>query len=83
MEQLDPFIGDMPLTHIDDDALAPYIQSKLHPAKGKPVTNRTVNIALQRVIRVLNLCARKWRDEERRPTDSRAPALTILKRREA
>lgn len=23
MEQLDPFIGDMPLTHIDDDALAP------------------------------------------------------------
>ncbi|MCF5398377.1 site-specific integrase, partial [Pseudomonas syringae] len=64
MEQLDPFIGSLPITHIDDDSLAPYIKSKLHPAVGKPVTNRTVNIALQRVIRVLNLCARKWRDEE-------------------
>ena len=67
MAQLDPFIGDMPITHIDDDALAPYISSKLKPMTGKPVTNRTVNIALQRVIRVLNLCARKWRDDERRP----------------
>jgi len=78
MEQLDPFIGDMPLTHIDDDALAPYIQSKLNPAVGKPVTNRTVNIALQRVIRVLNLCARKWRDEERRPLLDVVPMISLL-----
>lgn len=78
MEQLDPFIGDMPLTHIDDDALAPYIHSKLNPTEGKPVTNRTVNIALQRVIRVLNLCARKWRDEERRPLLDVVPMITLL-----
>jgi integrase len=78
MEQLDPFIGDMPLTHIDDDALAPYIQSKLNPVVGKPVTNRTVNIALQRVIRVLNLCARKWRDEERRPLLDVVPMISLL-----
>ncbi len=78
MEQLDPFIGEMPLTHIDDDALAPYIQSKLHPAEGRPVTNRTVNIALQRVIRVLNLCARKWRDEERRPLLDVVPMISLL-----
>lgn len=78
MEQLDPFIGDMLLTHIDDDALAPYIQSKLYPAVGKPVTNRTVNIALQRVIRVLNLCARKWRDEERRPLLDVVPMISLL-----
>ena len=78
MEQLDPFIGNMPLTHIDDDALAPYIQSKLKPEVGKPVTNRTVNIALQRVIRVLNLCARKWRDEERRPLLDVVPMISLL-----
>lgn len=78
MEQLDPFIGDMPLTHIDDDALAPYVQSKLNPATGKPVTNRTVNIALQRVIRVLNLCARKWRDEQRRPLLDVVPMISLL-----
>lgn len=77
MEQLDPFIGDMPITHIDDDALAPYVRSKLHPAEGKPVTNRTVNIALQRVIRVLNLCARKWRDEERRPWLDVVPMISL------
>lgn len=77
MEQLDPFIGHLPITHIDDDALAPYIHSKLHPEKGKPVTNRTVNIALQRVIRVLNLCARKWRDEERRPWLDVVPMISL------
>ena len=78
MAQLDPFIGDMPLTHIDDDALAPYVHSKLNPVSGKPVTNRTVNIALQRVIRVLNLCARKWRDEERRPLLDVVPMISLL-----
>lgn len=79
MAQLDPFIGDMLITHIDDAALAPYIQSKLKPKDGKrPVTNRTVNIALQRVIRVLNLCARKWRDEERRPWLDVVPMISLL-----
>lgn len=78
MAQLDPFIGHLPITHVDDDALAPYIRSKLEPENGKPVTNRTVNIALQRVIRVLNLCARKWRDEERRPWLDVVPMISLL-----
>lgn len=79
MAQLDPFIGDMPITHIDDAALAPYIKSKLNPKDGKkPVTNRTVNIALQRVIRVLNLCARKWRDDDRRPWLDTVPMISLL-----
>lgn len=78
MAQLHPFIGHIPITHVDDDALAPYIRSKLEPENGKPVTNRTVNIALQRVIRVLNLCARKWRDEERRPWLDVVPMISLL-----
>jgi len=78
IDQLDPFIGHLPITHVDDDTLAPYIKSKLEPSTGRPVTNRTVNIALQRVIRVLNLCARKWRDEERRPWLDVVPMISLL-----
>ena len=84
LEQLDPFIGDLPLTHIDDQSLAPYIKHKLTPqrlltGKIKPaVSNRTVNIALERVIRILNLCARKWRDEERKPWLDTIPMITKL-----
>lgn len=40
--------------------------------------NRTVHIALQRVIRVLDLCARKWRDEERRPLLNVVPMISLL-----
>lgn len=63
LEQLDPYIGDLPLTHVDDESLSPYIKDKLKPSRAstgkvKPsVTPRTVNIALEKVIRILNLCA--------------------------
>ncbi|MEG1041510.1 MAG: tyrosine-type recombinase/integrase [Pseudomonas sp.] len=84
LQQLDPYIGDLPLTHIDDQALEQFIadrQSEQVLAGGKvkaPVSNRTVNIAIERVIRVLSLCARKWRDEERRPWLDSVPMLTKL-----
>lgn len=84
LEQLDPFIGELPLTHVDDESLAPFVKFKLTPQKlltGKikpAVSNRTVNIALERVIRILNLCARKWRDEEKRPWLDTVPMITKL-----
>lgn len=84
LEQLDPYIGDLPITHVDDESLAPYIRDKLKPGrtstgKVKPgVTPRTVNIALEKVIRVLNLCARKWRDEEKRPWLDTVPMISKL-----
>ena len=84
LQQLDPYIGDLPLTHIDDQALEQFIKDRqseqvLPDGKVKaPVSNRTVNIALERVIRVLSLCARKWRDEERRPWLDSVPMLTKL-----
>lgn len=81
LAQLDQFIGDLPLHHIDDDALEPFIEYLQEPhvltvrtRTGKfvdreypPCSNRTVNIALERVIRILNLCQRKWRDENKKP----------------
>ncbi len=84
LEQLDPYIGDRPVNHIDDEALAPYVKDRLagrlrgSPGKGRSVAPRTINIALERVIRVLNLCARKWRDEARRPWLDTVPMITRL-----
>jgi len=75
LEQLDPFIGDLPLSHIDDTSLSAFIRHKL---EKDGVSNRTVNIALERVIRILNLCARKWRDGERRPLLDVVPMITKL-----
>lgn len=84
IEQLDPYLGDLPITHVDDGALAQYIKDRQTPGqtktgKVKPgVSNRTVNIALQRVVRVLNLCARKWRDAEKRPWLESVPMISML-----
>lgn len=74
LEQLDPFIGDLPLSHIDDDGLEPYVNHR----RKAGISNRTINIALERVIRILNVCARKWRDEERRPWLDTVPMITKL-----
>ncbi|HCE5723631.1 hypothetical protein H2N54_01560 [Pseudomonas aeruginosa] len=37
-----------------------------------------MNIALEKVIRILNLCARKWRDEEKRPWLDTVPMISKL-----
>ncbi|WP_343057528.1 tyrosine-type recombinase/integrase [Pseudomonas crudilactis] len=84
IEQLDPYIGDLPITHIDDGTLAAFKRDRQKPTKTangkvKPgVSNRTVNIALQRVVRILNLCHRKWRDAEKRPWLDSVPMISML-----
>jgi len=84
LKQLHPYLKNLPLTHIDDQALEPFVRDRL---KGmvlpcgkqlKPVAPRTINISIERVIRVLSLCVRKWRDEERRPWLDSVPMLTRL-----
>ena len=84
LKQLDPYIGDIPLTHIDDETLTPFIKDRLKTSttssgKVEPgVSHRTVNIALERVIRIFNLCARKWRDEQKRPWLDVVPMISKL-----
>ena len=84
IEQLDPYLGDLPVTHVDDGTLAQFIKDRKAPGltktgKVKPgVSNRTINIALQRVVRILNLCARKWRDAEKRPWLESVPMISML-----
>lgn len=74
LKQLDPFIGDVPLTHVDDEALAPFVKQRLEEG----VSHRTINIALERVMRILNVSARKWRDEDKRPWLDTVPLITRL-----
>jgi hypothetical protein len=61
-----PFIGHRALDQVDDEALEPFIEA-MH-AGNKPATrplkNKTINLALDRVRRILNLAARKWRKTE-------------------
>ncbi|MFL8988629.1 tyrosine-type recombinase/integrase [Pseudomonas azerbaijanorientalis] len=89
IEQLDPYIGDLPITHIDDGTLATFKRDRQKPTKTekgnvKPgVSNRTVNIALQRVVRILNLCHRKWRDAEKRPWLDSVPMISMLEERKS
>ncbi|WP_110970819.1 tyrosine-type recombinase/integrase [Pseudomonas huaxiensis] len=79
LKLLDPYIGDLPVGHIDDGTLAQYIRDRKSAGKTKAgVSNRTINIGLQRVVRILNLCARKWRDAEQRPWLDNVPMITML-----
>lgn len=89
IEQLDQYIGDLPITHIDDGTLAAFKRDRQKPTnsekgKVKPgVSNRTVNIALQRIVRILNLCHRKWRDAEKRPWLDSVPMISMLEERKS
>jgi integrase len=58
LEAADEFIGHLPLEEVHDETLQPLIKARL--AKGNSI--RTINIILQRVVRVLHLAACKWRD---------------------
>jgi integrase len=44
----------------------------------RPLTNKTVNLSLSVVRRILNLAARSWRDEEGRTWLVSAPKITML-----
>lgn len=89
MKQLHPFLGHLPLTHIDDQALEPFIKDRLTTKVlecgkvEKAVTNRTINIAIERAVRVLTLCARKWRDDDRRPWLDSVPMLNKLEEKKS
>lgn len=71
--QLDPFIGDLAVNEITHASFESFIASR-----QTEVSNRTINIALQRAVRVLNLCARKWRDDQNRPWLDSIPLIEML-----
>lgn len=57
LKDLDPFIGDLWLDQVHNDSLQPYRVARRVLAAG------TMNRHLAVVRRILNLCAKLWRDE--------------------
>lgn len=74
LKQLDPYIGDLPLTAIHSGNLETYIQTR----KEAGVKNRTINYGLQITRRILNLAAQEWLDENGLSWLVSAPKIRLL-----
>lgn len=59
-----PFIGHLPLDQVDDVALEPFVEAMRagKPPATRPLKANTINLALDKVRRVLVLAARSWRE---------------------
>jgi integrase len=69
-----PFIGSLTLDQIHDGTLASYIKDR----KAKKLANKTINLGLELVRRILNLAARSWRDENGKTWLETPPLITVL-----
>ena len=74
LKSIMPFIGHLELAQIHDATLAPYIAAR----KKEGRANKTINLALGVVRRILNLAATTWRDEDGRTWLDTAPKITVL-----
>ena len=74
LESIMPFIGHLNLEQIHDDTLQPFIKAR--KAIGRK--NKTVNASLGVVRHILNLSARKWRDDLGRTLLETAPLISML-----
>jgi integrase len=92
LKLLEPFLGERALHEIHDGTLAPFIAWRRQPVKVKrksgkvwlkQVKNKTINLDLGLVRHILNLAARKWRDEHGLTWLEAAPLISLLKLRDA
>ncbi len=75
LEQLDPYIGGLPLGNIHDGTLDAFVRAR----QGVGIRSKSINNALGVVRRILNLSARSWRDELTGKTWlEMSPLLTML-----
>jgi len=84
LAMLDPYIGDIPLSNIHDGTLAKFVRERKAGRLGKKkdcVSNRTVNMAIELVVRILHQAAHRWRDEFGMTWLDKVPALTRLDER--
>jgi integrase len=70
---LDPYIGDLNLQKVHYGSLQTFIRDRLKAGKSPGTINR--DLAVLR--RILNLCARLWRDESDRPWLDTAPLIQM------
>ena len=72
--QLDAYIGDRRLDQVHDGTLRRFVEDRRNDGRK----TKTVNLALSAVRRVLNLAARKWRDEHGLTWLQTAPLISML-----
>ena len=70
LDQLFPFIGYLPIAHVHDGTIQPFIEY----GKGRGLSPKTINNMLGVVATILNRAARVWRDTDGRPWLTHAPA---------
>ncbi len=71
-----PYIGHLHLQQVHDDTLMPFVRER----KKQGRKNKTFNASLSVVRHILNLAARKWRDDRGR-TWLEAPEFVFTYRR--
>ena len=74
LERLIPYIGQCTLDQIHDGTLEAFVRDR----KSRGLANKTINLALTLVRRMLNLAARSWRDENGKTWLETPPLLTLL-----
>lgn len=74
LDAIMPFIGHLNLEQIHDDTLQSFIKARKEAGRK----NKTVNASLAVVRHILNLSARKWRDEKGRTLLETAPLISML-----
>lgn len=74
LQSLDSFIGELPLSKLHDGTLQPYIAAR----KASGIKSKSINNALSIVRRILNLAARKWRDEQGLTWLGTPPLISML-----
>jgi integrase len=74
LERLMPYIGQYTLDQIHDGTLEAFVRER----KARGLANKTINLGLTLVRRMLNLAARKWRDDNGKTWLETPPLLTLL-----
>ena len=72
---LDPFIGDLPLDEVSDDALRPFVEKR----QKDGVSAKTIRLTLEKVRRILNKAARTWRENKKPWLSVQPPLITMPK----
>lgn len=71
LDRLFPYIGDLPIAHVHDGTIRPFIEHE----QARGMAPKTINNVLGIVSTVLNRSARVWRDKDGNPWLTQAPAL--------
>jgi integrase len=79
LQSLDPFIGELPLSKLHDGTLQPYTTAR----RAAGIKSKSINNALSIARRILNLAARKWRDEHGLTWLETPPLISMLSTHDA